>query len=301
MGIALLAATAMYGIAVAQSRPESLVRAWTLIGGGMVAVGSLACLASVLVRFLRWQCLLQALGTTPPLLTSLRIHLAGIALSWTPGKLGETLRSALLRPHGVPIPDSLAAFLADRLSDVIGVAALGLLMAALLSDAAPGFMGLLAIGAALSLVFAAWIRRRGLPARLQAASLAQPLLRWADLWTPPRAVASTLASVVAYGLQALVFASFARAVSPDLSWAFCVSAFAGALFVGAASMVPAGLGAVEATLAYALLSQGVAWSDAVAVVLLSRLTSLWLPCGAGVIALLGFMRRPVPPLPTALS
>ena len=54
-----------------------------------------------------------------------RINLAtcfsAFVLTTSPGKLGETLRSVLLKPRSVPVPVSLAAFLAERVSDVLAV------------------------------------------------------------------------------------------------------------------------------------------------------------------------------------
>ncbi len=294
MGITLVAAAALYGIAIAQTQPQALMQAVARIGWQGALLGSLLCLAGIGIRFLRWQMLLRALGSVPPWRMSLRIYLAGVALSWTPGKLGETVRSALLRPLGVPVSDSLAAFLADRLSDVLGVAALGLAAAALLSGAAALFLTVLCAGLLLSFALAAWGRRRALPARMQ--RLAKPLLRWAAVWTPGRACGCVLAGALAYGLQALVFAGYAKAVLPELAWAACVAGFAAAIFIGAASMLPAGLGAMEATLALTLTQQGADWHDAVAITLLTRLSSLWIPSGIGVLALLGLARRPTQPL-----
>ena len=60
---------------------------------------------------------------------NLAVYFSGFALTTSPGKLGETLRSLLLKPHGVPASASLAAFLAERVSDLLAIlvlAAVGL-------------------------------------------------------------------------------------------------------------------------------------------------------------------------------
>lgn len=296
VGLTLVAALALYGIALAQSRPQALATAAARIGAAGALLGGLICLLAIALRFLRWQMQLRCFGSPPALTTSLQIYWAGIALSWTPGKLGETLRSVLLRPHGVAVPDSLAAFFADRLSDVIGVALLGLVAAGLAGQQTGLFVGIVLLGLAISLAVAEAIARGRLPMRWR---LAAPLRRWAVLWSPRRVLLWVALAALAYGLQALVFAAFARALAPDVGWAACVAAFAAAIFVGAASLVPAGLGAMEATLAFALTTMGLDWSDAVAVTLLTRLCTLWVPSGLGVLALLGLMRDHPRPLPAA--
>lgn len=294
--VVLVAALALYGVALAQTNLDAVAAALHRIGPGLAGMGGVICVTAILFRFVRWQLLLFSFGTPPPWRSSLWIYWAGIALTWTPGKVGETLRSALLKQHGVSIPDSLAAFLADRLSDVIGVALLGVLAAAWAGLAADLFLGIVGLGLVASLAAAAWVRRAALPERWRWIA---PLRSWAALWRPARVPAWVALGGLAYGLQAAVFGTFAQAVSPDLSLAACIAAFAAALFVGAASMMPAGLGAMEATLAFALARMGAAWDDAVAVTLLTRLCTLWIPSGLGMLVLPTLLRAAPAPLSTA--
>jgi hypothetical protein len=51
----------------------------------------------------------------------LRIYLSGFALTTTPGKAGEMFRALLLRRLGVSVPTAFAAFISERLSDLIAV------------------------------------------------------------------------------------------------------------------------------------------------------------------------------------
>lgn len=294
--IALVAALALYVAALAQSDLDAVTAALRRIGLPTALWGGLLCTAAILFRFLRWQLLLTCFGRTPPWRTSLAIYWAGIALTWTPGKVGETLRSLLLKPHGVRVPDSLAAFLADRLSDVIGVALLGLIAAACAGVETRLFIAIVGLGGIASLAVAAWVRRGHLPERWR---LIAPLRAWAPLWTPTRLPVWVGLGGLAYGVQAAVFGLFAQTVSPELGLAACIAAFSAALFVGAASMLPAGLGAMEATLAFALTRMGATWEDAVAATLLTRLCTLWIPSGLGLLVLPTLVRSTPAPLSTA--
>ena len=89
-----------------------------------LAVDARVASTSYASRFARWQWLLRLLGHRLPAGFSVRVYLGGLALSPTQGKVDETMRSAPLLPHGVPLGHSLTAFFAGRWSDVIGVATL---------------------------------------------------------------------------------------------------------------------------------------------------------------------------------
>jgi hypothetical protein len=93
-----------------------------------------------LLRFWKWELALGWLdiragsqGLHPPaeqlsLGRSALIYLAGLSMSVTPGKLGEVLRSVLLRASdGVPFTRTAPIVAADRLSDVIALVVLALI------------------------------------------------------------------------------------------------------------------------------------------------------------------------------
>src|SRR5688572_4783831 len=89
-----------------------------------------------LLRFLKWELCLGWLGVRgqgpgdAPGLTyrrSLLIYLAGLSMSVTPGKVGEVLRSYLLRlTDGVPFTRTAPVVVADRLTDLVALVVLSL-------------------------------------------------------------------------------------------------------------------------------------------------------------------------------
>lgn len=81
-------------------------------------------LLSYLLRFARWHHFIVALGHKVPILRNLEIYLAAFALTLTPGKAGETIRSVYLHPYGVSYPHSIGAFVSERLLDLLAVGAL---------------------------------------------------------------------------------------------------------------------------------------------------------------------------------
>jgi uncharacterized protein (TIRG00374 family) len=273
------------------------------LGLTTILAGTALASTAYLIRFARWHWLIRRLGTRVPAFFNLRVYLAGLALTPTPGKAGEVLRSALLLHRGVSVPGSIAAFLADRGSDVVGMAMLGA-GAALFAGSRESSLEAIAVLLLVATTLFAVAVRRGLISRFNAPgplrsgrwlravrALVGPLEYWATLWSPARSIAYALFAVVAYGIQALVLSFYVQALGSDLSAVVCIEIFAVAMLLGAASMVPGGLGATEAALVYQLTRVGMPTPDAVAAALSLRLSTLWFAILLGILALLSFANR----------
>lgn len=303
----LCALTAAYALAVVWAGSAATWQALQTIGAPAMAGGTLLCTLTLLPRYARWRGLLAARGHRLAEGFNLRVYLAGLALSSTPGKLGETLRSVLLLQRGVPVPDSLAAFFADRSSDVIGVALVGAIAAALAGERLPLLEALALAGFVASVLAAWWLRRRtaaapapgaaGRPWRPQWAGLiVAPARAWAGLWTGMRPLACVLVAVLAYGLQGAVLAWYARLLQPGIGVADIVAMFASSVLIGAASGLPGGLGVMDGALALQLQGHGASWAQAIAITLAARVSTLWAAWAIGFAALASFARGDAPKL-----
>jgi uncharacterized protein (TIRG00374 family) len=117
-----------------------------------------------------------------------------------------------------------------------------------------------------------------------------PASSWAALWSWRSSLAFSAAALVAYGIQSLVFAAYVQALGADVGIARCVEIFASAMLLGAASMIPGGLGATEAALVYQLTQAGMPFADAVAAAIAIRLSTLWFAILLGILCLVTFIR-----------
>jgi glycosyltransferase 2 family protein len=82
----------------------------------------LLSLGNYLLRFIRWEIYLRMLDIRVPLGASLSIFLAGLAMTITPGKVGEFLKSYLLREgHGIPMATSAPVVFVERVGDLLGL------------------------------------------------------------------------------------------------------------------------------------------------------------------------------------
>ena len=248
-------------------------------------------LLTYLIRSVRWAVYLRALGYALPPVANVRIYLAGFALTTTPGKLGETLRSILLRRFDVPYPASLGAFFADRFCDLIGI----LLVTGLLAQAlypAAWSVALWLVGA-LSLLLLIYGQEHRALALIQ--KLAEGLSRKASIALSTRALAESAllclrphrlafgvaVTCIAWGIQGLSLAYLLSLLGSDLPLALAVFIFFFATLVGAASMIPSGLGSQEATMIALLTLNGVDGAHAVAATLILRVATLWFGVAVG--------------------
>ena len=274
-----------------------------VLGWGVLLAGFTLASTAYLWRFLRWQHMLSGvLAYSISSKRNLAVYLSGLALTTSPGKLGETVRSLLLLPYGVRATHSLAAFLTDRATDVLGVCLLGALAGSLYGSGNTILLGIgvLLAGAASGFAYAvrhpssgrfraavtriaACIGRRGRRVPVQ---WGQGILEsWALLWSPVRVMCYTFLAAMAYGTQALVFTGFCLRLGMDVHPLQTIEIFASATLLGAASMVPGGLGAMEAALVYQLVALGVNEFDAVAVAIMTRVVTLWMGIVIGILAL----------------
>jgi len=74
------------------------------------------------IRFVRWEIYLRTLSIRVPWQTSLSIFMTGLAMTITPGKIGEFLKSYLLkRRAGIPMATSAPVVFAERVTDLLSL------------------------------------------------------------------------------------------------------------------------------------------------------------------------------------
>lgn len=267
------------------------------LGAAALLGGLVLSSLNYLLRFGRWNDLLLRMGQRLPVADNVRVYLGGLALTATPGKVGETIRSALLLRWGVPVGASLAAFFVDRLTDLIGV-----LLLAAATGGGPIWWALtalaLGIAVALRVVFSAqWservARRLEQDPRLTklVLLLRSGMVQYVTLWRGVRVISYVGIAILAYGLQAVVFAVYVERLWRGADWVASLHIFATATLVGAASMIPGGLGAMELALIAQLSVAGMPLMSATAAALAVRTVTLWFAILLGLVCLLWYRRR----------
>jgi glycosyltransferase 2 family protein len=246
-------------------------------------------------RFFRWLYYLRVLKVSVPLGINVAIFAAGLSMTISPGKLGEVLKSVFVRQAaGAPVARTAPAVVAERATDGTGMVAWGFLGAFALG-LGPGTVAVFLAVAALGI---AVLRSRRLSLLAERALLRLPLLvRLAPhlrdfhassnelLGTRPLVV-GTVISFLSWGLECLGVYLCAVGLDVDRPFLLVVFVFAVSSLVGVLSMLPGGIGAVEAGLAGQFVAvAGLSAGLAVALTLLIRLSTLWFATLVGIIGL----------------
>lgn len=232
------------------------------------------------------------------------IYLAGLSMSVTPGKLGEVLRSVLLRASdGVPFTRTAPIVAADRLSDLIALIVLALIGVSEFRQYLPhvlGALGLVVVGVIVlgtPRLFGGLIDLcTKLPLLGTLAGKARGMVESAAVLLRLRYLLVLSAiSVVGWGLECvgywLILSGFPGV---EASLLLCTFLWSATTLIGALSFLPGGLGATEGSLGVlvARLAVGVSQPVAVASTLLIRGCTLWYGELVGAAALGLFMRDP---------
>lgn len=293
----VLAAAGYLGFAL-WSGWHDMVAAVSKIGLLGVVVALLLSLINYGLRFIRWQLYLRAMGHPVPWWPSLKIYLAGFALTTTPGKAGEALRGVLLKAWGVPYPTSFAAFLSERLSDLLAVVALALVGLTLY----PATQPLIAVGAAGILTTFVLLSNQNLLERIDGAIqgttripallrlLIQILRRARNCHAPVLLAGATALSVVAWTAEACALYLILQWMGLETRVAFAIFVYAVSMLAGALSFMPGGLGSAEIVMAALLASTGAGIGEAIAATVLIRLTTLWFAVALGLLTISGLVR-----------
>jgi uncharacterized protein (TIRG00374 family) len=284
-----LAALGYLGLSLWAGWREVLV-AVIEVGPGVLAGLLSLSLANYLLRFLRWSRYLALLDAPVPWRINLAVYFSGFALTTSPGKLGELLRSVLLKPHGVPAPASFAAFFAERASDLLSILVLAAIGLWAYAPARP-VVGLALAVVVLALLLVQWTALITAVDRLAAGrpqkwarlivQLCEIILHFRRCFTLPAMVMGLSIGVIAWFAEGLGFWCLLGALGHPLPLATAVFIYAFAMLVGGLSFLPGGLGSSEAVMITLLSLNGFPGSAAVTATLICRLATLWFAVALG--------------------
>lgn len=252
--------------------------------------------ANYVIRFVRWQLYLRWQHVDVPTGSSALVFGAGLSLSITPAKLGELVKSYLLRElHDIPPTHTAPIVVAERVTDLIA-----LLILAVIGVATYGVQATFVIVAGAAVVFGlvllAWPRptralielvTRPAFSRRFRAPLHEVYTGLISLSRPSRLVLATAIAVPAWTAECVGFALIANGfpgVHVDLGLAMMI--YAATTIAGALSFLPGGLGVTEGAMTILLVrSSGIDRATALDATLLTRLATLWFAVLLGLVLL----------------
>lgn len=250
----------------------------------------LLALVNYFLRFIRWAYYLSLLGIEVPFKVSLLIFLAGLAMTVTPGKVGELVKCFLLREReGVPVATSVPVVLMERLTDLAAVILMGL-------------VGLLLLPPVVAVFFIFALVVVSLPVYLFTTRhsdrvITLPVIRrWSEQVREARQGMRILARPVPAAIAlALGFLSWVsegvalwvvmRGLGSELGALISLPIYSGSVLAGAITTLPGGLVGTEGAMVTLLQQAGAGRDVAAAGTLLVRVVTLWFAVGVGLMAL----------------
>jgi uncharacterized protein (TIRG00374 family) len=250
---------------------------------------------SWIVLFTRWNLLLKNSNVHVPVKDNLKIYLSGFALSITPGKVGELIKSQLLKiKFGIPREKTAPIVLVEQLYNIIGIIGVSILgiwyfeLGAHIILIAASLLVILLILISSKRLFDKFLtllsRIKFLSQYTSAFSNSYDVLRkstrgWVVVYATILSIAFWLIeSVIAY----FVLLSFGVNHIEFLS---VITTYTSSIILGVASFLPLGIGVVEGSLAGFFTLQGVDVSIALTLVIFIRIFTRWIAVSVGFIAL----------------
>ncbi len=304
--VSVILAVALYALTAFVADADRVIRALLSIDPAAWAAILGLSVVNYALRYWRWDLYIRSLS-------AIRVthgkhfsyYLAGFALSTTPGKAGEAIRSWYLHRHGVRVRHSVGALFVERLLDLFAIAILSVLGVWAFQDYR-WFIGLVLVGIIIAVIM---LQRRQWLYRLQAvvgarerlaravAHVSSMLEDCAGLLRGRWLASGLMIGLLSWGGEGIGFWLILKAMGQSVDMTTAVSVYGIAVLVGALSFLPGGLGGTEAVMTLLLMALGVDNAVAVAATLACRVATLWFAVIIGLVSmsLLSLLQESRPP------
>ena len=290
ISLSIFFVAAVYIVALIVVIDEEKLNALTSVQWYLFALVVFFALASYLVRFIRWMVYVKPLQKDIGITKHFFIYFSAFALTTTPAKSGEMIRSIYLAPLGIPYGKSVAAFFSERVLDLVAILLLAYMVLIFSFDQYKSwlFLGGLFLLTLFYLLRSSVLSKMG--AKVLKGRSKKMVLDFTDS-VKDNFSNHTLAkafplSILAWSIQSfsLVIVAYAFGFEANmllLMGIYCISILAGAL-----SFIPGGVGVAEGAMSILLISIGMDPSLAIITSIIVRALTLWLAVGVGVVCML---------------
>jgi len=251
-------------------------------------------LFSYFIRALRWDTFLKTLDINIPMKNSVSLFFAGLGFGITPGKLGEVIKSHLLKKdYNQSYSKTAPIVLVERYYDLVGLL--------LISVLGIWFLDIeqTVIVTSFVIIIAALIvsQQRNLVfkilEKLDKVSFLRKIVKklfeifdTIHFLLKPKLYAKSIGySVTAWLIESFAVYLIFLGFNIDLNLPTVILIFAVSSIIGGLSMLPGGIGLTEGGMIGLLLLEGIDYTSAISVVLLVRIVTLWFSVAIGLIVL----------------
>ncbi len=269
-------------------------------------------LFNYVLRFYKWDVYIRLIGATGVAKKdSALIFVSGMAMAMTPGKVGELLKSYLLKQvRGTPLSTSAPVIMAERFTDGIAMLVLASAGLVLFDYGRPVLVGIAVFAIAFLFIF----QNRAIFNRLLLWGEKMPVVSKGvhhfhafydssyELFKLPNLLFGVVIGVVSWSGEVVAFVLVMMGLGMEFSWTLvviCAFTLSASTLIGSVTLLPGGLGTADVSITGMLqflvprYITGFAMTQniAVAATLLIRFSTLWFGVGLGLIALTIVQRR----------
>jgi len=252
------------------------------------------------LRYVKWSYYLKLLNINIDRKDDIRIFMSGLSMTVTPGRVGEFLKSYLIKEiKGVPMSVTSPLIIIERLTDAMSMTVLASIGALKYKYG----LVVLAASAALFAVFIVSVRSRAVAGFIIRILKKLPLIRKLgeqidafykssyELLTVRSIVFSVILGAVSWSFEGIVIYLALYGFGTPISILSSIFTISFASLAGALSMLPGGLFVAEGSIMGLLIMMGVSREIASAATMITRFATLWLGVVIGIIGLKGVQRR----------
>lgn len=236
------------------------------------------------VRFLKWEYYLRELDIEVPLTASLLVFVSGLMMVITPGKAGEVWKAWFLRDEqGISVNRTAPVVGAERVTDLLALAAFAFLGVVVYRQSSATLVGVTVLFLA-GVILLQWrtlcLRILTLLEKIPAVgAYADEIREFYEnayaLFRPRPLGVALLISLIAWGLEGIALWIVLEGFVADASILSALFVFGLGSVVGAASLLPGGLAAAEASMVGMLVVLNYSRAIAVSSTLVIRVGTLW--------------------------
>ena len=250
-----------------------------------------------LLKFIKWQYYLKFLDVKVQFIISFKIFMASLVMSVTPGKIGDLIKSYMLKEvNGTPVNISIPIVFAERVTEFVALLILVILGVNIYNQNILILsISLLSIIVLFIILFNSRItnsiisklsKSKKLEKYIEPLSLT--LSNSKSLLQPKPFLLMVLFSLFIWIIESFGFYLILAQFNIDISIIWTFFAYLFSVFIGSVSMLPAGLGVTDGSLTYLITQNGFSKEIAVSATLIVRIATLWFALIIGIIGMFGF-------------
>lgn len=292
--ITMALAAAIYLLFSIYTDIDKIHDAFSVFNWMIIPVLLLLIFANYLIRFVKWHYYLKTIGIELAARNSFIVFMSGLIMSVTPGKMGELLKSYLVRQvTGEPIAKTAPVVFAERITDFIALVLLAILGAWTFNY---GRIIVIGTGVFFLVVILIICSRTITESIIRRMSKLEVLRKYTEkmltayestyvLLRPRPLLYMSAVSIVSWSFECLAYYLIVINFQTDVTYFFASFIYAFSTIAGAVSMLPGGLGVTDGSMTYLLVHNGIKSNIAVSATFVARIVTLWFAVIIGIVSI----------------